>query len=70
MVISCGIPKTAGAGVMCMYAIYVQCQQCDSKYHTFLWARFNHFLNSRKFRPKFQSKRTKTNVHLIIASKK
>lgn len=46
--------------------VHLQCQQCDSKYHTLLWTRFNHFLVSRKITPT-QSKRTnmEASLHLV-----
>lgn len=38
---------------------YLQCQQCDSKYHTLLWTRFNHFLDSRKITKRTQNVQTR-----------
>lgn len=49
------------AVVRSMTAQYLQCQQCDSKYHTLLWTRFNHFLNARKFTKRIRTYQTKEN---------
>lgn len=41
--------------------VYLQCQQCNSKYHTLFRTRFNHFLNARKLTKSIKTYTTNAN---------